>query len=155
MLFSLFVLLINDFTASESHWFKWKGGFDHLVQWSNRDETPGNEPARITWKVLGYPCGRREWETVHYLKVIALSSDFNLDKNSQIIKEIFRAPGWLSRLSLWLQLRSWSRGLWVWALSLALCWQLRAWSLLPSLSAPPPRMLCLSLSLSLSKLNKH
>ena len=58
--------------------------------------------------------------------------------------------GWLSRLSLWLRLGSWSCHSWVWASRLALCWQLRAWRLfqilcLP-LSALPPFMLCLSLS---------
>ena len=62
-------------------------------------------------------------------------------------------PGWLSRLSIQLRFRSWSHGSWVWAPCGALCWQLRAWSLL--------RMLCLPLSpkpsptrtLSLSKIN--
>ena len=34
------------------------------------------------------------------------------------------APGWLSRLSVRLQLRSWSHGLWVQALHQALCWLL-------------------------------
>ena len=62
------------------------------------------------------------------------------------------APGWLSQLSVWLRLRSWSHNSWVRAPRQALCWQLRAWSLLqilsPSLSAPPPLMCRLSLSLS-------
>ena len=58
------------------------------------------------------------------------------------------APGWLSRLSIRLELRSWSCGPWVRAPHQALCWQLRAWSLfqilcLP-LSDPPPFMLSLS-----------
>ena len=39
-------------------------------------------------------------------------------------------PGWLSQLSIQLQLRSWSHGSWVQAPRQALCWQLRAWSLL-------------------------
>ena len=52
---------------------------------------------------------------------------------------IIGATGWLSQLSIWLWLRSWSRSLWVWAPHQALCWQLRAWSL--------PRILCLPLSL--------
>ena len=59
-------------------------------------------------------------------------------------QNVFRywgAPGWLSWLSDRLRLRSWSRGLWVWALHRALCWQLRAQSLL--------WILCLPLSLSL------
>ena len=50
-------------------------------------------------------------------------------------------PGWLSWLSVWLRLRSRSHGLWVQALHRALCWRLRAWSLL--------RILCLPLSLPL------
>ena len=62
------------------------------------------------------------------------------------------APGWLCQLSNRLQFRSWSRGPWVQAPHRALCWQLRAWtepasdSVSPSLSAPLPFMLCLSLS---------
>ena len=60
-------------------------------------------------------------------------------------------PGWLSRLPVRLWLRSWSRGLWIRAPCLALCWQLGAWSLLLILCLPlsltlPPFMLCLSLS---------
>ena len=59
--------------------------------------------------------------------------------------------GWLSRLSIQLQLRSWSHSLWVLAQRRALCWQLRAWSLLwilcLSLSAKPcSHSFCLSLS---------
>ena len=62
----------------------------------------------------------------------------------------FRAPGWLSWLSVQLQLRSRSRSLWVRAPCRALCLQLRAssllWILCLPLSDPPPFMLCLSLS---------
>ena len=70
------------------------------------------------------------------------------------------APGWLSRLSIWLWLRSWSCGLWVWALRWALCSQLGAWSLLQILCLPlflthTPLMLCVCACLSLSKINKH
>ena len=61
------------------------------------------------------------------------------------------APGWLTRLSIRLWLRSWSHGSWVRASCQALCWQLGAWSLLrilsPSLSAHlphPPLVFCLS-----------
>ena len=54
--------------------------------------------------------------------------------------EKVEAPGWLSRLSVWLRLRSRSYGSWIWALCEAPCWQLRAWSL--------PQILCLPLSLS-------
>ena len=38
----------------------------------------------------------------------------------------FGASGWLSQLSVWLQLRSWSHGSWVQARHWALCWHLRA-----------------------------
>ena len=65
------------------------------------------------------------------------------------------APGWLSRLSIWLRLRSRSHSSWVRAPRQALCWWLRAWSLL--------RILCLLFSLplthshsvSVSLKNKH
>ena len=49
------------------------------------------------------------------------------------------ALGWLSRLSVWLLLWSWTHGLCVRVPRPALCWQLRAWSLL--------QILCLPLSL--------
>ena len=54
--------------------------------------------------------------------------------------------GWLSLLSIWLQLRSWSHGPRVWALRQALCQQLRAWRLLQilcllSLCSSPTRVL--------------
>ena len=61
-------------------------------------------------------------------------------------------PGWLSLLSFWLWLRSWSCSSWVRAPCWALCWRLRAWSLLRILrllSPPLPRLCSLSLSLSL------
>ena len=64
------------------------------------------------------------------------------------------APGWLSRLSGRLRLRSWSRGPWVRALHRALCWQLRAWSLLRILCLPLPLPFPGSCSVSLSKINK-
>ena len=68
------------------------------------------------------------------------------------------APGWLSRLSIPLQLGSWSRGLWVRAPPRALCWQLRAWSLLHVLCLPlllPHPHSCSVFSLSLSLKNKY
>ena len=68
-------------------------------------------------------------------------------------------PGWLSQLSIWLQLRSWSLSLWVQAPLGALSWQLRVWNLLQILCLPLslslPHSCCLSLSLSLSNMNKH
>ena len=68
------------------------------------------------------------------------------------------APGWLSPLGIQLQLRSWSRGLWVQALHRALCWQLSAWSLLRILCLPLSLPLlthavCVCVSLSLSEIN--
>ena len=61
---------------------------------------------------------------------------------SLVNKDLIRgAPGWLSCLGVRLQLRSWSRGLWVWTPHQALCWRFRAWSLL--------RVVCLPLSLPL------
>ena len=62
--------------------------------------------------------------------------------------------GWLSRLSGWLQLRSWSHGPWVQALRRALCWQLRAWSLFQILCLPLSLTLPRSCSVSLCLKNK-
>ena len=64
------------------------------------------------------------------------------------------APGWLSRLSDWLRLRSRSHSSWVRAPRRALCWQLRAWSLLRILCLPPFLPLPCSCSLSVPKINK-
>ena len=65
------------------------------------------------------------------------------------IRIMFRGA-WVARLSIWLQLRSWSHASWVWAPHRTLCWQLRACLLrilcLPLSVALPPFMLCLSLS---------
>ena len=61
------------------------------------------------------------------------------------------APGWLSQLSVWLQLRSWSHSSCVRAPHRALCSSSEPGaasdSVSPSLSAPPPLMPCLSLCL--------
>ena len=62
-------------------------------------------------------------------------------------KPVSGPPGWLRRSSVRLRLRSWSHGSWVRAPRRALCWQLRAWSLL--------RILCLPLSLSPTLLSVH
>ena len=76
------------------------------------------------------------------------------DSADRILRNATVRGTWLSRLSIQLRLRSWSRCSWVQALCHALCWQLGAWSLLqilsPSLSAPPH--LC---SASLSLKNKY
>ena len=68
------------------------------------------------------------------------SLDLSLLKNKKKIN-VKGAPGWLSQLSVWLWLRSWSHGLWVRAPRCTLCWQLRARNLF--------RILCLPLSLPL------
>ena len=76
------------------------------------------------------------------LQIQSLSSSMctNVEPLVKYVKwEEQGVPGWLSRLSVWLQLRSWSRSLWVPAPCQALSWALRAWSLLP--------ILCLHLSL--------
>ena len=61
----------------------------------------------------------------------------------------------VAQLSIWLWLRSWSHSWWVWAPRQALCWQLRAWSLLQILSPSVPLPCSCSVSVSLSKMNKH
>ena len=58
-----------------------------------------------------------------------------------------------SQLSVQLRLRSRSHSSWVWALCQALCWQLRAWSLLQILHLPP--FLPLPCLCCLSKINKR
>ena len=64
-------------------------------------------------------------------------------------------PGWLSQLSFWLQLRSWSYSWWVRAPCQALCSQLRAWSLLRILYLPLSLLLLHSCSVSLCIKNKY
>ena len=63
------------------------------------------------------------------------------------------APGWLSRLNVWLWLRSWSCGSWVETPYQVLCWQLSlqpAWDCVsPSLSLCPSPSLSLSFSLKI------
>ena len=71
---------------------------------------------------------------------------------------IGRVLGWLSWLSVRLQLRPWTCGPWVWAPFWALCWGCKAWGLLQilslSLSLPLSHSLCLSVSLS-QKINTN
>ena len=62
----------------------------------------------------------------------------------------FRAPGWLSLVSVWLWLRSWSHSSWVQVPHWALCWQLRALSLLWILCFPLSLPLLPSCSVSVS-----
>ena len=86
----------------------------------------------------------------------SLSLSLSLSQIYINIKKNKGAPGWLSRLSIWIRLRSWSHSSWVQALRGAQWWQLRAWSLLQILClsaarCPTPPRLCLCLSLK----NKH
>ena len=77
-------------------------------------------------------------------------------QNSIFKCQLTGAPGWLSRLSVRLGLRSWSRGPWVQAPRRALCWQLGAWSVFRtsvSLSHWPSPVH--ARSLSVSKINKR
>ena len=78
--------------------------------------------------------------------MVATLCDRDSDVSSKCIPG---TPGWLSQLSVWLQLRSRSYNSWVWAPHRALWWQLRAWNLLQI----PCLCLCLCLCLSLSKIN--
>ena len=91
------------------------------------------------------------WKLLHDYQVCSLSreslSSFTYQNSGNV-----RVPGWLSQLNVRLRLRSWSHGSWVRAPHQALCWQLRAWSLLwilcPPLSLPLPYSRSLSSSLS-------
>ena len=60
----------------------------------------------------------------------AWTHDPEIKTGAEIKSWMLGAPGWLSRLSIQLQFRSCSRGSWVRAPRRALCWPLRAWSLL-------------------------
>ena len=84
------------------------------------------------------------------METAQMSIDGWMDK-----EDVVGAPGWLSRLSVRLRLRSWSRGLWVQAPHRALCWQLRAWILLQILCLPLSLTLLHSSSVSLCLKNKH
>ena len=102
---------------------------------------------------------RNEKERLHYNQSYSIILFINMV--TVMIKSIMRGTltQWISRLSDQLQLRSWSHSWWIQAPCQALCWQLRAWSLLWVLCLPFYRRLSysryVSLSLSLSKINKH
>ena len=68
-----------------------------------------------------------------------LPDEFYSSFETQLKSKQLGECGWLSRLSIWLQHRSWSHGSWIWALHRALCCHHRASSdpLFPSLSVPP------------------
>ena len=84
----------------------------------------------------------------HQLPEWIILSDFKT-------REHIGAPGWLSQLSIRLQLGSWSHGLWVQALSWALCWQFRSWSLFQILCLPLSLCPSPACTLSLSLKSKH
>ena len=76
---------------------------------------------------------------------------------ARYVKNCFGVPGWLSRLSVWLWLRSWSHGWWVRALCQALVLTAGSLELLWILCLPLSLLLPCShsVSLSFSKINKN
>ena len=90
------------------------------TQWVTRQPT--------TWLFV-WPQSGRALGNSHIFPNKMMSHDSSKKTNVGV-------PGWLMWLSVRLQLRSWSHGLWVHALHQALCWQLRAWSLLHILCLP-------------------
>ena len=97
--------------------------------------------------------------TCFYSKFSFLTTNiFRIYSSRSYLQLCLGAPGWLSWLSIRLQLRSWSHSSRVQALCLALRWQLRAWSLLQILCVclcPSALPASLTLSLSLSQINTH
>ena len=76
-------------------------------------------------KLQNYPwlrptAGLHLW--MHLILITNLCGKFY---SSSLYRAVSGCLGWLSQLSVQLQLRSWSRGSWVWALRWALCWQPR------------------------------
>ena len=129
------------------HQDKQGGALQRTDQWERADNTQQQSAGNIHQKHFlvgqaldsGWPL----FTTEVLLDAESITSFQNMQKTG--------APGWLSRLSVQLRLRSWSCGSQVWAPRGALCWQLRAWSLLLILCLPlsltlPSFMLCLSLS---------
>ena len=103
------------------------------------ESLPGSTNLQTSKKIN--PSLKPQWDTASHL--------------SEWLKlKILGAPGWLSQLGVWLWLRSWSHGLWVRAPRRALCWRLRAWSLLPILCLPLSLPLPCSCSVSLCLKNK-
>ena len=93
----------------------------------------------------------RQWRENKKWKRKSSSELICIWKNDTLKYVCFGAPGWLSWLGVWLELRSWSPCSWIQAPLRALCCQLRSWSLLqilclPLSAAPPLLTLCLSLS---------
>ena len=98
-------------------------------------------------------CCSQGWNDISVILVLFLhlSSAFHVLLSVSCMLSSWRWKyRWLSWLSIWLQLRSWSDSSWVWALCQALCRQLRAWSLL-GFCLP---VLCLSPACTLSLKNK-
>ena len=113
----------------ESNWKNWR--YAHLADLRYLDKTQDMHTCRLTHKRTS-PQKNAGW-------VIPK------DKTPGV-------SGWLSQLRISLQLKSWSHGLWVQTPRQALCWQLRAWSLLQILSLSlSVRLPSHSLSLSLSQ----
>ena len=72
---------------------------------------------RLMWQGLG----ESFWPWVK--KGLRVLLKLNKKPNHSTRNEILGAPGWLSRLSVWLQPRLWSHASWVRAPHRALCWQ--------------------------------
>ena len=91
----------------------------------------------------------------HNFKKLFFKSSISYIKiNGKHVKDlnIVGAPGWLSQLSGWLRLRSWSHGSWVWAPRWALCCQSRACFRSSDTVSFWPSPAC---SHTLSQMNKH
>ena len=116
------------------------------AQWAVRPAHNPRETEQISSTVM----------CVKHSKVILYNGQAKMRYESPHLKINFKrgAPGWLSRLGVWLRLRSWSHSSWVRAPSRALCWQLRAWSLLQILCLPLSLPLPCSCSVSLCPKNK-
>ena len=111
-------------------------------QWISREKTPSWN-CRTCYPLAGRTStGSSRWST-----------RISGTRGSPTAK-ILRGPGASGWLSVWLQLRSWSHGLWVRAPRPAVCWCLRAWSLLQILCLPLSLPLPCSCSVSLCLKNK-
>ena len=139
---------INLFGASG--WLSWLSIRLWLRSWSHGSRVRAPHLA-LCWQLRAWSQLRGFYVSLSLCPYPAHTLSLSLSKINKT-----GVPGWLSRLSVWLQLRSWSHGPWVWAPHRALCWQCRAWSLfqilcLPLSLWPSPTH---ALSLSVSKINK-
>ena len=108
-----------------SYWQSHKHHIHYISSLLKSCKRPGDTTA-----VFNY---LNDWHTKGGLGVLCMPTG---DRFNSIQERTFGVPGWLGRLRVWLQPRSWSHGPWVWAPCQALCWRLRAWSLLQILYLP-------------------